>query len=109
MINGFEQFQKLGRDNLDASVKSLDEVSKGFQAIAAELTGYTKKAFEDGTVAFEKLVGAKSLEQAIEIQTSYTKQAFDSFVGQVSKMSEMYVDLAKGFYKPVEDAIAKKS
>ena len=109
MINGFEQIQKLGIGNFDASVKSLEEVNKSFQAIAAEMTDYTKKAFEDGTAAFEQLVGAKSLEQAIEIQTSYAKQAYDSYMGQVGKISEMYVNLAKGVYKPVEDAIAKKS
>jgi hypothetical protein len=29
-------------------------VNKGFQAIAAEVTNYSKKAFEDGTRAFER-------------------------------------------------------
>jgi hypothetical protein len=28
-------------------------VNKGLQAIAAEITNYSKKAFEDGTGAFE--------------------------------------------------------
>ena len=108
-FEGFEEFQKLGKDNFDASVKSFGEVNKGFQAIAAELTDYTKKAFEEGTATFEKLIGAKSLEQAIEIQTSYAKKAYDDYVGEMSKLSEMYVDLAKGVYKPVEDAVAKKA
>ncbi len=108
-FEGFENIQKLGKDNFDASVKSIGEVNKGFQAIAAEVTDYTKKAFEEGTATFEKLAGAKSLEQAIEIQTSYAKKAYDAYMGEVTKLSEMYVDLAKGAYKPVEDAIAKKA
>ena len=109
MIKGYEEFQKLGKDNFDATVKSFGEVNKGFQAIAAEWTDYTKKAFEEGTATFEKLVGAKSLEQAMEIQTTYAKKAYDDYVGEVSKISEMYADLAKGAYKPVENAIAKKA
>ncbi|MCG8560490.1 MAG: phasin family protein [Hyphomicrobiales bacterium] len=109
MIKGYEEFQKLGKDNFDATVKSFGEVNKGFQAIAAEWTDYTKKAFEEGTATFEKLVGAKSLEQAMEIQTAYAKKAYDDYVGEVSKISEMYADLAKGAYKPVENAIAKKA
>ncbi len=44
-------------------------MNKGFQAIAAEVTDYSKKAFEDSTRAFEQLIGAKSIEQAIEIQS----------------------------------------
>ena len=38
---------------------------------------YSKKAFEDGTRAFEQLIGAKSVEQAIEIQSQYAKKAFE--------------------------------
>lgn len=109
MIKGFEEIQKLGKTNFDAAVKSAGEVNKGFQAIAAEVTDYSKKAFEDGTAAYEKLAGAKSLEQAIEIQTTFAKKAYDEYVTQVSKLSEMYVDLAKEVYKPVEQAVAKKA
>lgn len=107
-MNGFEEFQKIGKDNLDAAVKSYGEFNKSFQAIATEVTDYSKKAFEDGTATFEKLIGAKSVEQAVEIQTEYAKKAYEDYVSQASKIGEMYVDLAKEFYKPVEDALAKK-
>lgn len=109
MIKGFEDIQKLGQTNIDAAVHSAGEVNKGFQAIAAELTDYTKKAFEDGSTTFEKLVGAKTLDQAIEIQTAYAKKAYDAYVAQVSKLGEMYVDLARDAYKPVEAAFANKA
>lgn len=107
-MKGYEEFQKAGQDNFDAAVKSFGEVNKGVQAIAGEVTDYTKKAIEDGTAAFEKLVGVKSVEQAIEIQTAYAKKAYDDYVSQVAKLGEMYVDLAKEVYKPVESALAKK-
>ena len=88
-------------------VRSLGEVNKGFQAIAAAVTDYSKKAFEDGTRAFEHLIGAKSVEQAWEIQSQYAKKAFDAYIAQASKLGEMYVNLARGAYKPVEQAVAK--
>ena len=104
-----EEFQRVGKDGFDASVRSFGEVSKGFQAIAATVTDYSKKAFEDGTRAFEQLSGAKSLEQAFEIQSQYAKKAFDAYVAQLSKLGEMYVDLARNAYKPVEQAVAKSA
>ena len=55
-----EEFQRVGKDGFDASVRSVGEVNKGFQAIAATVTDYSKKAFEDGTRAFQQLTGAKS-------------------------------------------------
>jgi len=109
MMKGFEDFQKLGQTNFDLAVKSFGEVNKGFQAIATEMTDYSKKTFEDGTHAFEKLLGAKSLEQAVEIQSNFAKKSYDNYVAEVSKLSEMYADLAKEAYKPVEEAVTPKS
>lgn len=108
MVKGFEDFQKVGKDGFDATVRSFGEVNKGFQAIAAEITDYSKKAFEDGTRAFEQLISAKSIEQAFEIQSQYAKKAYDSYVAECSKLGEMYVGLAKDAYKPVEVALSKK-
>jgi phasin family protein len=108
MLKGFEEFQKAGKDGFDAAVRSFGEMNKGFQAIAAEVTDYSKKAFEDGTRAFEQLIGAKSIEQAIEIQSQYAKKAYDNYVAEMSKLGEMYVGLAKDAYKPVEASFTKK-
>jgi hypothetical protein len=83
-------------------------MNKGFQAIAAEVTDYSKYAFEDGTRAFEQLIGAKSIEQAVEIQSQYAKKAYDTYMAEVSKLGEMYAGLAKDAYKPVEAAFSKK-
>lgn len=108
MLKGFEEFQKVGKDGFDATVRSFGEMNKGFQAIAAEVTDYSKKAFEDSTRAFEQLMGAKSIEQAIEIQSTYAKKAYDAYVAEMSKLGEMYAGLAKDAYKPVEAALGKK-
>lgn len=102
-----EEFQRAGKDSFDASVRSFGEMSKGVQAIGASVVDYSKKAFEEGTRAFEQLVGAKSLEQAWEIQSQYAKKAFDAYVAQASKIGEMYVDLARTAYQPVEQVVAK--
>ena len=102
-----EEFQRVGKDGFDAAVSSFGEANKGLQAIAAEVTDYSKKAFEDGTRAFEQLIGAKSVEQAVEIQSQYAKKAYDGYIAEVSKLGEMYAGLARDAYKPVEVAFKK--
>ena len=103
-----EQFQKAGKEGFDAVVRAYGEANKGFQAIAAEMTDYSKTAFEDASRAFQQLVSAKSAEQAFEIQSQYAKKAYDAYVAQASKLGEMWVDLARETYKPVERAVGKK-
>lgn len=105
MIKNFEDMQKLSQTNMDTVMKAFGEWNKGWQAIAAEITDYTKKSFEEGTATFEKLASAKSVEQAIEIQTGYAKRAYDGYMHQMSKIGGMYAELAKEAYKPVEKAL----
>jgi hypothetical protein len=107
MLKNFDEVQKLGKDNMDIAMKSLGAVSKGVQAIAVEMADYSKKAFEDGSAATEKLLGAKSLEKAIEIQTDYAKSAYEGFVAGATRIGELYADLTKESYKPFESYIGK--
>jgi hypothetical protein len=105
MIKNFDELQKLGQSNVDAAVKAFGEWNKGLQAIAAEMTDYTKRSFEESTATFEKLLTVKSLEQAVEIQTGYAKRAYDEYMHQMSKIGGLYAELAKEAYKPVEKVL----
>jgi hypothetical protein len=107
MLKNFEDFQKLGKDNVDVALKQFGTVSKSWQAIATEFADYSKKSFEDGSAALEKLFGAKTLEKAIEVQSDYVKTAYEGFVAQTTKLGELYTDLAKETYKPLEGVLAK--
>jgi hypothetical protein len=105
MMKNFEDFQKLGQTNVDAAMRILGEWSKGWQTIATEMSDYTKRSFEEGTATFEKLLSAKSVEQAVEIQTGFAKRAYDSYMHQMSKIGGLYAELAREAYKPVEKAL----
>jgi phasin family protein len=89
------------------AMKSFGAVSKGFQAIAAEVADYSKKSFEDSTAAMEKLLGAKTLEKAVEVQSEFVRSSYEGFVAEATKIGELYADLAKESYKPFEGIIGK--
>ena len=108
MIKSFEDFQKLGQANTDTAMRLVGEWNKGWQTIASEMTDYSKRSFEEGTATFEKLLSAKTIEQAFEIQSSYAKRAYDDYMQQMSKIGSLYSDFAKEAYKPVEKAFASR-
>ena len=109
MQKATDNFQKTSKDNYDAMVRSYGELNKGLQAIAARVTDYSKTAFEDATRAFEQLVGAKSFESVIEIQSQYAKKAYETWVAEASKLGEMFTSVARDAYKPVEKVVTKKA
>ncbi len=107
MANNFEDFQKLGKEQLETVSTVAASLAKGLQTIATEATDYSKRSLETGSAYLEKLLGAKSLDNAIQIQSEYAKVAYEGFVAQTTKIGELYASLAKEAFKPVETAIAK--
>jgi hypothetical protein len=103
----FDEFQKFGSEGMDTVLKQFGAVSKSVQAIATEVADYSKEAFETTAAATEKLFGAKSLETAIEVQSDFLKTSYEGFVARSGKFSELYADLAKETYKPLEGYFAK--
>ena len=100
----FEDFQKFSKEQLEAFTAASTTLSKGLQDIAAESSDYSKKAFAAGTAMYENLLGARSVESAIQIQTEFAKQAYEGFVAQSSKFSELYAKVASDALKPVTSA-----
>jgi hypothetical protein len=101
MNQQFETIQKLGKDSFDATAKAFGVASTGTQAIVVETADYAKKSFEQGTATFEKLVGAKSLDKAIEIQTAHVQDAYKDLIAQATKTRELYTKLAKDTFAPL--------
>ena len=74
------------------------------QTIALAYGEYTRKSFEQTKSFVEKLAGVRSLDKAIEIQTEFAKQAYETFVMDAQKIRELYSGLAKQTF---EGAVAK--
>ena len=49
-----------------------------------------KKSAEAHQACVEKLLGAKSFETVIQIQSEYAKTAYTAFVAQAAKMGELH-------------------
>jgi len=104
-----EEMQKIGKESMDMALTSLGAWTKNAQAIAVEVVDYSKKSVEGSAAAWEKLMGAKSLETAMEVQSAYLKSSYEDFVAEATKLGALYADMAKEAYKPFEGALAKAS
>ena len=96
------EYQKAAEIGVEAASRSFGEVNRGLQALAAEMTDYSKKAFDDAIRTWEQLIGVKSLEQAIQIQSQYAKRVFENHIAELSKLGEMGLGMVREASKPVE-------
>ena len=107
MFQNFDGLQKLAKANMDASMKSFDLMTKNFQTIATEMTDYTKRSVENSTKTLEKLVGAKSMDQIVQVQSEYAKAAYEEYLAEATKLGKLCADLGTEAFKPYEGLTAK--
>jgi hypothetical protein len=84
-----------------------DNLAISIATIANAYGDYTRKSFQEGASFIDKLMGVRSLDKAIEIQTDFARQAYENFVAESQKICELYSQLARQIFKPWEGAVAK--
>jgi hypothetical protein len=109
-----ERTQRMGRDyqkaverGFETATRSFSEANRGFQAMAAEVTDFSKRRWEDVFHAWERLLRARHFGDVVEVQTQYAQRAFEAYTSEMSKLGEMCLDTARSASKPVEDATRK--
>jgi len=90
-----------------AAIASAQTAPVSLQTIATAYGDYTKKSFEETKCFVEKLSGVRSLDKAVEIQTEFAKQAYETFVAESRKIRQLYGELAKQTLKPLQGLAGK--
>lgn len=93
------------KKNLEAVIASVTASTKGVEALSAEAMAYSKKAVEDQVAAAKSLSGAKSFQEALELQTAFAKSALDAYITGVSKMSDIVTASVKDSVKPLNERV----
>ncbi len=82
--------QALSAQNLETVLKSFEAMTKGVQAVAAEIVDYNTASLNRGTACFQELTGAKNIGQAMDIQTAYMRSFYEGFVTEMGKLGELW-------------------
>ena len=101
MFHQFENLQQIGRSNVERALAFHTSTMKFIQAVAAEAVDHAKTSLEQGTAAFEHLVGVKTLDKAVAIQAAYAQGAYEILVARGKQVSELYAGFAKETMKPL--------
>jgi hypothetical protein len=99
-----QQAQERMQSGFEAATKSWTEANKGFQALAAEMMEYSKASFDDAVRTWTELIGVRSLEQVIQIQSDYAKRTYENHMAELNKLGEMGVGMMRDASKPVQEA-----
>ena len=80
--------------NTDHGMAAMNEATRSFQAISAELGDYSQRLLADGTATFGELASAKTVSEYMGVMTAFTKRAMEEGVQQMLRMGNMYAAAA---------------
>ena len=104
-LKGYDAFVGYGKDTADAVTKSATVAGKGIETINGEIYSYSKQSIEDAVTATKAVMGSKSIHEAFEFQTDYAKSAFEAYVGELSKISELATSATKDTFAPFKGRV----
>ena len=104
-----QEVKTLGLSQVEAITAAATSSAKGLLAITAEATDYSKKSVENGFALLEKFSQARKPDEIVQLQSDFGKAAYDDFIAGATKISNIYVDLAKEAFSPSKARLSEQS
>jgi phasin family protein len=104
-VKSYDTVLGYGKDTVEAYMKSATIAGKGVETINTELYSYSKDAIEESIAAGKAILGSKSVHEAFELQTDYAKSAFEAYVGELTKFSELFTSTTKSTFAPLQGRV----
>lgn len=98
---GFDDFVALARGNVDAVFASAAVVAQGAEQLSRAWFALQHGAAEQAAEATRSLFAAKTVREIVDLQSTYTKTAFDGFVAESSKLSELGLKVTNDAVAPI--------
>jgi phasin family protein len=93
------------KQNLEALTASATAAQKGAEALSAQALSYGKSSWENGVAAAQTFAKARSVQELIELQTSFTKSAMEVYMAEMTKMTETLTSSVKDSFKPINERV----
>ena len=99
-MSSFAEFQK---ESLNALMASAGAFTKGFEKLTAEGASFSKAAFEETVATAKAASAAKTLQEAIELNSDFVTSSVEKNLGQINKVADIWASTAKDTVEPLTE------
>ena len=100
------EMNALSKKNMEAVVASATATAKAAEALSAQAMAFSKTMFDSQVTAAKSLASAKSVQELVELQTTFAKSTMETYMSQFGKMSETMSASVKESMKPINERVA---
>jgi phasin family protein len=104
-VKNYDHFLGYGKETAEAYAKAANVAGKGIETLNSEIYAFSKQSIEESLAATKAVLGSKSVHEAFELQTDFAKTAFDAYVGQMTRLSEIMTATTKDAFQPLQGRV----
>lgn len=97
-----EKLAALGPATMEAFKDSSKLLAKGVEDVNTVLLGFSKVRMERAAVHAKALLAARTVQDVVELQTSFVREACQAALSEASKLQSMGVMVASEAAKPLQ-------
>ena len=101
MTKGYEDLAASGKETMEAWNAAGTAYGKGMEAIGGELMNFAKRMMESNVEATKAVLGAKSLNEAMDLQSEFAHNSFEGMMTQGTKVGELATKVAQDTAEPI--------
>ncbi len=90
MNQTYEDCSKYDKEFVNIGLNGFASFSKGAQAITTEITDYTQTKLRGRRLLLRGAARREVVRQDVDIQTNYTKLAYEGFIAATTKLGELF-------------------
>jgi len=100
-MKAYEDAAKFNKENLDAFVVAPTTYAKGVESVSKSWAAFAQETFEASANVAKAILGAKTLKEAVDLQTDFAKTTFDKLVAEGTKVSEASIKVTNEALEPI--------
>jgi phasin family protein len=101
MMKSTEDFVAFGQANMEAFVKSSQIWSAGVQELSKQIATSAKASYEESVSTFKAISTAKSVKEAMDLQSTFAKAALEKAMAESNKLTDASIKLTEQTLAPI--------
>ncbi|MBP2307877.1 phasin family protein [Azospirillum melinis] len=101
VLKSYDELTVLTKENVDALVKSGTVVAKGAEEAGKQVAAFTQSSLEKSVSNAKAVLAVKTIQELVELQSTFTKASLDAFVSESTKLQELTVKVANEALAPL--------
>ncbi|WP_372398406.1 TIGR01841 family phasin [Azospirillum sp. HJ39] len=101
LLKSYEDLQAAGKANVEALIASSTIAAKGAEDLGREVVAYGQSTLDKSITTGKALLGAKSLQEVVELQNAFLKSSFDSLLAETGRLQELTTKFTSDAFAPL--------